>query len=916
LAGEIQLNQQYDRDTEPARAASLLDRQLSLSVSTGSWIAVVIALAAALFLRVPGLNRWALSASEAETAFTSWNLLLGNDVPSDLLGRPFVVEWTTLFMFLGYSTDSVARMSSVVAGIGLIIIVLLLGKYIGPVPATAAALLIALSPTMIANSRRVDGGMLVTALMVTLIVLALASRESRSPAIPALLGLVSAALILSGPLGVGALLLGFVAILMLAKPVAVQRPEALIAGVAGFVTTYVVLGSVFFTRPGSLVSASSEIFRQFFSEHLANAGDRFHVPTFNLLVNEPLLLVLAAVGLLASSQRQMARSLGIWFLISLSIVSLLGDTGIAGHALVVLPLSLLSGLGVAHLLVRLPWQLLRQGPGIVYIGALTLLFLAILSLIGLLSPATGLVGWDWLIRLVLVIVIVVLPLAVLISLLAPRITGNHLVLLLATSLILVSSLTMRSAVLAASERPGEPMDPLAHGAISSSLPAVIGRIERVSVDLTRTQRSPQDPTGGHGLSIAIDREIEQPLRWYFRNFPNVTVFDPQAGPPDSSAQVAFLSGHHDIESTLPALTGETYLYAFDSPGIYSDPDWGNLLGGVVRISEWRHFWGFMVERTDPPDEARQDFHLMVSPAIGERLFGPSGPFALDDMAGAGMEGGQFNSPRGIAIGDDGTTYVVDSGNQRIQVFDADGNFVSMFAEPGEAPGQLGMFGTGQSGAGGIAVADNRLFVADTWNHRVQVFSLDGEFLYTWGSFYDAQDDPERAQSNPGEFYGPRGIAVHEGRVYVTDTGNERVQVFDLDGTFLEMWGETGTGEGQLLEPVGIAVHGETVFVADSHNARIARYSLSGELLDPWPVTVWSGLRFFEPYLAVAADGTLIATTSATNDIVVFEPDGSAAQPVPASEVMRPFGIAFHPDGERAFVTDGTRNAVVALDLGE
>jgi DNA-binding beta-propeller fold protein YncE len=916
LAGDTPMNQQYERETASPGPTSVLDHHLNLSITTGRWIAVVIALLAAVLLRVPGLDRWALSATEGETAFTAWNLLLGQDVPSELLGRPFTVEWTTLFMFLGHSTDSVVRMSSVVAGIGVIVAVLFLGRWLGTIPATSAAILVALSPTMIANSRRIDGGMLVTMLMVALIVLALASKEARTPAIPAMLGVVSAALILSGPLGVGALLLGFIPILLFRVPLATPRTEALVAGIAGFVTTYVVLGSVFFTRPGSLLSSTIEIFRQFFGEHLANAGDRFHVPAFNLLVNEPLLLLLAAVGLLASNHRELTRVAGIWFLISLVVISLLGDTGIAGHALVVLPLTLLAGLGVEHLVARLPWQLLRQGPGSLYVAALILLFLAFLSLIGLLSPSTGLVGWDWLVRMVLVILVVVLPLAVFVSLLAPRISGQHIVLILATSVLLVSGLTMRSAVLAASERPGAPMDPLAHGAIASSLPAVINRIERVSIDLTRTQRSPQDPTGGHGLAIAIDREIEQPLLWYFRDFPNVKVFDPLNGPPDNNAQVAFIAGHHHVESTVPGMAGETYLYAFDSPGLYSNPDWVNLLGGLVSISDWRHFWSFMVERTDPPDEARRDFHLMVSPAIGERLFGPSGPFALQDMAGAGSEGGQFNSPRGIAISVDGTTYVVDSGNQRIQVFDPDGNFVSAFAEPGEAPGQLGSFGTGQSGAGGIASADDRVFVADTWNHRIQVFSRDGEFLYAWGTFFDAQDNPELAQASPGEFYGPRGIAILEDRVYVTDTGNERVQVFDLDGRFIEMWGETGTGAGQLLEPVGIAVHGDTVYVADSHNARVARYSLSGQLLDPWPVTVWSGLRFYEPYLAVTGTGRLIVTTSATNDIVMFEPDGTTGPALLDDEILRPFGIAIHPDGDRALVTDGTRNAVLSLELGQ
>src|SRR5690606_34839727 len=146
------------------------------------------------------------------------------------------------------------------------------------------------------------------------------------------------------------------------------------------------------------------------------------------------------------------------------------------------------------------------------------------------------------------------------------------------------------------------------------------------------------------------------------------------------------------------------------------------------------------------------------------------------------------SPRGVAVADDGSIYVVDTGNHRVQIFDADGEFVSSFGQSGSGPGQFAAFAGGQGGAGGIAITGDRVFVADTWNHRVQVFDLDGAFITTWGSFFDAQDNPEQAAANEGLFYGPRGIAVADDLVYVTDTGNERVQVFTLDGEFVRMFG--------------------------------------------------------------------------------------------------------------------------------
>ena len=88
------------------------------------------------------------------------------------------------------------------------------------------------------------------------------------------------------------------------------------------------------------------------------------------------------------------------------------------------------------------------------------------------------------------------------------------------------------------------------------------------------------------------------------------------------------------------------------------------------------------------------------------------------------------------------------------------------ANKGDAPG--GTFNE----PWGIAVApDGSVYVADTWNYRVQKFTADGKFVQMWGYFGQAEA--------PDAFYGPRSIAVdNDGRVYVGDTGNKRIVVFN------------------------------------------------------------------------------------------------------------------------------------------
>ena len=159
----------------------------------------------------------------------------------------------------------------------------------------------------------------------------------------------------------------------------------------------------------------------------------------------------------------------------------------------------------------------------------------------------------------------------------------------------------------------------------------------------------------------------------------------------------------------------------------------------------------------------------------------SGPSAIQQIGSVGTPGnaaGQFNFPRAVAVDAEGQIYVADSGNNRVQVFNADGTFLRQW-------GSLCKLDTGEGCVGGgdgqfnepwgIAVGqDGSVYVSDTWNHRIQKFTNEGQFVSKWGVF--GSTGGELGQENL--FYGPRSLAIgRDGNLYVMDTGNKRVQVF-------------------------------------------------------------------------------------------------------------------------------------------
>ncbi|MBC7232245.1 MAG: TIGR03663 family protein [Chloroflexi bacterium] len=147
----------------------------------------------------------------------------------------------------------------------------------------------------------------------------------------------------------------------------------------------------------------------------------------------------------------------------------------------------------------------------------------------------------------------------------------------------------------------------------------------------------------------------------------------------------------------------------------------------------------------------------------------------------------------------------------------------------------GGFGTGEgqfNDPKGIAVdEEGKVYVVDTRNHRVQVFDGEGRYLRGWG----------RQGNGPGEFQEPWGIAVDKaGNVYIADTWNHRIQKFDGEGRYIKSWGVFGDTGGVLgaadifYGPRDIEVDREgNLLVSDTGNKRVMKYTVEGEFLGQW-----------------------------------------------------------------------------------
>lgn len=180
---------------------------------------------------------------------------------------------------------------------------------------------------------------------------------------------------------------------------------------------------------------------------------------------------------------------------------------------------------------------------------------------------------------------------------------------------------------------------------------------------------------------------------------------------------------------------------------------------------------------------------------------------------------EFKQPSGIAVSEEtDRLYVTDTHNHNIKVFELSTlEYITTIGKRGKEEGQFNF-------PSHIAADENgSLYVVDTMNARVQIFDSEGNFLRGFGEFGDI----------PGMFARPKGISIDsEGHIYVVDAAFNNVQIFDSEGQVLMSFARYGSGRGELILPAGIHIDDDDyIYVVDQWNERVQKYEYLGEKHD-------------------------------------------------------------------------------------
>jgi len=215
-------------------------------------------------------------------------------------------------------------------------------------------------------------------------------------------------------------------------------------------------------------------------------------------------------------------------------------------------------------------------------------------------------------------------------------------------------------------------------------------------------------------------------------------------------------------------------------------------------------------------------------------------------------------PEDVVLLSDGRIAVADTHYHRIVLFDEQGNVLSMFGRGGKGQGQFVY-------PSAICEDDRgRLFVAEygSRNDRVQVFDRDGAFLYQFGGF----------GTGAGEFQRPTGVVWHEGKVYVSDATNHRVHVFSDDGEF-ENYLQSDQEPWRIEYPYHMDIGpDQTLWLIEWGADRITRIGLDGRLLGRYGRSGQGEGEFSRPWgIAVSDRGRVLVGDTRNRRLVELRP---------------------------------------------
>ena len=616
------------------------------------------------------------------------------------------------------------------------------------------------------------------------------------------------------------------------------------------------------------------------------------------------------------------------------------------------PMALFGGWWGAELLQRINWLKVRTAQGWWILALLPALLFALVTLFGSV-PAAGR-DIDTLSRTVRFILALGLTggLLYLIQLAFQRV-GRRLTLRLfaVTAFSILFLLTIRFSFLLNFINYDMATEYLVYAHASPDVKRALQEIETIS----------QRTVGEREIQVSYDDDVAWPMTWYMRFYPN-NIFFYGANPTTEAMNAPIiLVGKKNYEQVEPYVARdyvsrnyrlvwwpeESYRGTGDGEGSQG-LTLKQIRGALTEPERRSRLWQIFFFRNHPDLTLtawphRHDFRMYVHKDIAEIVWDLNvvplaGSFNYEEIerSASGVYSGVYGdlplvTPRSVAVGPDGRRYILDSGNNRVVVLNRDGSFrlafgSTCFLSDGVSSGCADLDGGGplEQGDGqfrepwGIAVgADGTIFVADTWNGRIQVFDSQGNFLRKWGIFNIISEE----NTDPFAFFGPRGLALKSnGNLVIADTGNKRILEFTPEGQYVRQVGGGGDLLGQFQEPVDVVVHPPTghILVSDAWNRRIQVLSAELEPLTEWPMPTWKSQHIWDkPYVAAAADGTVYATDPQFAQVFGISSGGVVQTSfgkygIELNRFSKPTGIVVDPFTGELLVADADNSRILVF----
>lgn len=539
--------------------------------------------------------------------------------------------------------------------------------------------------------------------------------------------------------------------------------------------------------------------------------------------------------------------------------------------------------------------------------------------------------------------------------------GGRVVLAVAslTGAALLGAYTLRSTWMAVYEHPDTPVELLVYTQTAPDVPRYVDDVRELAINLTRSQRSSEDVTGGLSMPVFIDSGSEDgegslawPLQWYLRDFkrlswtrrdtfqtnPGAQTFEVQM--PDGStalAPVVMLYKPHVTDQVREVLS-DYYAQPYGETGVFN---WWFPEGDKCAPQN-PGYKRFYYSPWTPTEELEQGGAAGGSGGCGRDISAevnaPFDPILWPFRSENWQTLYRFMIYRDLP-------YPLVPGAREMEVWlrkdlaggTGEGTTGSAAAPELRLVAQQAVTMPSGAGATGITVdSQGRLYVADTGAHQIQIFDSNGSFVRSIGGFGSAL----------GQLNEPRGVAVDaQGNIYVADTWNARIVKYSPDGEPQASWGsgDQDLGDGRratitegdpvrneaiplgFFGPRGLAIDAQNrLYIADTGNKRVVVTDLEGNYQYQLGYAGAEPGAFSEPTgVALDVQGNLYVADTWNGRVQVFAPDGSGrlgAVPIVTWQVSgwRPNtyddpSIAASPGGQ-VFVSVPSRQQVLSANL--